>query len=148
MTDKDFKALVTNRVEVCGKILDLKQEEYATQDRLWNFKRAAAIIGQTPPMAVLGMLSKHLVSVLDMTAGIRRFNQKTLDEKFSDLHNYLYLLEATLKEHQEQIQARDMLNTKVMAAMDKMKEHKDTGARTDKVPRQQNQKAFHNSILD
>ena len=156
MTDKDFKSLVANRVEVCDRIMGIKAEEYATQDRLWNFKRAAAIMGHTVPMAVLGMLNKHLVSVLDMAAGIRSFDQKTLDEKFSDLHNYLYLLEAALKEHQEQAQARDMLNTRVMAAMDKMKERKDPGARTDtapqqqnrNAPQQQNQNAFHNRIVD
>ena len=117
MTEEEFKDLMTIRIESCLDIIKSKSVEYATQDRLWNFKRAAAIMGQPVPMAVVGMLNKHLVSMLDMAAGVREFTPETLNEKFSDLHNYLFLLEAALKDHREQIQARQMVNL----AIDKLK---------------------------
>ncbi len=107
MKREAFHHLVEHRIVVCQSILEDRAGQYATGDRLWNFKRAANTLGQPVPMTVVGMMSKHLVSVLDMAQGIRVFTESDIHEKFTDLHNYLYLLEATLAEALEQQELRE-----------------------------------------
>jgi hypothetical protein len=116
VTDKQFAATVKRRIDACMRILSTKNEEYATKSsRLHNFEVAAKITGWTVPEAVLGMMNKHLVSVVDMALDRREFSRAQLDEKFTDIHNYLYLLEEAIVDHKEaeakrQI-ARDMLES-------------------------------------
>lgn len=106
MTTDEFAQILENRVEQCKKLtLGTKDKEYTrNNDKLWNFRRAGQIIGTTPERALLGMMSKHIVSVLDIVddelAGTWT-PESVFNEKFSDLHNYLFLLEAMLKERKE-----------------------------------------------
>jgi len=78
-----------------------KGMEYSrNEDKLHNFKRAAKMLGVTPEMALVGMMAKHLVSILDMVDDLQyrdsRPAPELLAEKMNDTHNYLYLLEALL----------------------------------------------------
>jgi len=111
---KQFDVFVRNRMQKCLQIMENRAKQYATQDRLHNFKVAARITGDTLPQAVLGMMMKHLVSVLDMAAMRRDFSRADVDEKFTDLHNYLYFLEQAIvleKEAEaERMIAKDILN--------------------------------------
>jgi hypothetical protein len=70
-----------------------------------NFNRAAAMLGCCPERALVGMLSKHLVSVLDLVDAIEQRGElptvKLLEEKCGDSINYLILLEALVKERVE-----------------------------------------------
>jgi hypothetical protein len=79
-------------------VLDNKAKEYATEDRLHNFKRAAEILHTTPQQALAGMFVKHLVSVLDLIEGLVLPTTQLINEKIGDAINYLILLEAILKE--------------------------------------------------
>jgi len=47
-------------------VLTAKAAEYATDDRLHNFKAAAALQRETPVKALGGMMVKHTVSVYDL----------------------------------------------------------------------------------
>ncbi len=104
MTAEEFNLLVHNRTEKIKDILAKKAQEYARDDRLSNFKRAAVIQRETPEKAWLGMWAKHLVSILDMvedvdrTAGVICWNTALWDEKITDAVNYLILLEALVME--------------------------------------------------
>ncbi len=113
---KTFEVFVRNRMQDCLQIMENRAKQYATQDRLHNFKRAAKITGDNLPHAVLGMMMKQLVSVLDMADMNRDFSRRDVDEKFTDLHNYLYFLEQAIvleKEAEaERMIAKDIL-TKV-----------------------------------
>jgi len=112
--DKQFDVFVRNRMQHCLSIMENRARQYATHDRLHNFKVAARITGDALPQAVQGMMMKHLVSVLDMAAMRRDFNRRDLEEKFTDLHNYLYFLEQAIvleKEAEaERMIAKDILN--------------------------------------
>lgn len=96
-----LKARTARMEEVLGK----KAAEYARDgDRLSNFKRAAAMLGVTPEKALVGMLSKHWVSVLDMVDDLDRgitYSGEQWDEKLGDSINYHVLLEALITERRE-----------------------------------------------
>lgn len=96
-------------------VLASKSAEYASDsDKLHNFKRAGAMEQCTPEKALVGMWTKHIISVLDIVDRIEKENQKIgliyklnpvywlskkhLEEKITDSINYLILLEALIKE--------------------------------------------------
>lgn len=80
-------------------ILDKKAPEYVdvNKDRLSNFKKAAALQGETPEQALFGMLSKHLVSLSEMVGDPANDRDKW-EEKITDSRNYLHLLESLVIE--------------------------------------------------
>jgi hypothetical protein len=101
MQTPEFDKIVQSRIGKIGKILSNKAKEYASWvDRLHNFKVAARITGETPEMALRGMLMKHIVSVFDIIEHCRTLTirQIIIDEKLGDSINYLILLEALLYE--------------------------------------------------
>lgn len=102
MTFDTFEELLDRRLEAIRSTLATKASEYAkSDDRLHNFKRAAAIQDETPAEALVGMWSKHLVSVLDIVDAYglgQHTPSAVIDEKLGDAINYLILLEAILKE--------------------------------------------------
>lgn len=102
MTATKFDSILDARIAKTRSVLGSKAGEYASDlDRLPNFKRAAALLGTTPAKALVGFLTKHLVSVLDIVdhdaAGLG-VSTAALDEKVGDAVNYLILLEAVLLE--------------------------------------------------
>ena len=100
MDREHFLKLVENRIKASRDVLIIKEEEYSSeQDRLHNFKRAAAMTGCSAPQAIWGMMVKHLVSIWDMMMGRIPDDRDLMSEKFTDAHNYLYLLEAGLIEY-------------------------------------------------
>lgn len=101
MKTEQFNAIVADRKAAISGTLQRKAAEYASQDRLYNFKRAAEFMRTTPEKALLGMLSKHFVSVLDLIEERIPATKAMIDEKVGDAINYLILLEALLKEKQQ-----------------------------------------------
>ena len=105
MDSKKFDEVVERRLELIRKILATKRAEYAPDggDRLHNFNRAAAMLGCTREKALIGMWTKHIVSILDIVDNIEIMKPSIalIEEKIGDAVNYLILLEAMLKDHQE-----------------------------------------------
>lgn len=105
MTADEFDAILERRIGLIRSVLAIKAKEYATDDRLHNFKRAGQILGCSDAQALLGMMAKHWVSVLDIVEQysdpeqpLRINHTDAIDEKIGDSINYLILLEAVLKE--------------------------------------------------
>ncbi len=101
MTSEEFNHLVHDRTDKIKQILASKAAEYARGDRLSNFKRAAAMMQVTPERALLGMMAKHWVSLLDMVDDLdaEKINSHgKWDEKIGDSINYLILLEGLMLE--------------------------------------------------
>jgi hypothetical protein len=98
LTNTEFVEVLGGRITKIAKVLNEKSKEYASAgDRLHNFKRAGLMQGVTPEKALVGMLVKHLVCVMDMVDDIERGNifwYGQWDEKIGDSINYLCLLEA------------------------------------------------------
>jgi hypothetical protein len=104
MNNDTFSEKIGEWLEHIHDTLQCKGAEYAKDDdRLHNFHQAAAIMRTTPEKALLGMLAKHLVSVIDeiqkptrawASAGWR-------DEKIGDCICYLLLLACLWEEKAE-----------------------------------------------
>lgn len=119
MKIEDFNTVVQEQVAFCLNTLTGKGTEYApdavkeplplnaqtedaSADRLNHFKKAAAIMNTTPKVALLGMLSKHIVSVSDMCTDGRKYPVEKWTEKITDSINYLLILRAIVEEEQHE----------------------------------------------
>jgi len=103
MNHKEFEKLLEERFNKIRSTLANKNKEYASgEDKLHNFKRAGKMLGCTQEKALIGMWTKHIISILDIVdkwedAGTLP-NVEQLEEKIGDSINYLILLEACFKE--------------------------------------------------
>jgi hypothetical protein len=103
MNHKEFEILLEERFNKIRTVLANKNKEYASgDDKLHNFKRAGRMLGCTQEKALIGMWTKHIISILDIVDKWETCeacpNVKQLDEKIGDAINYLILLEACFKE--------------------------------------------------
>jgi hypothetical protein len=109
MKHQDFDKLLERRLSLIKQTLASKATEYASygegEDGLHNFRRSAAITGETPAQVCIGFFVKHMTSVLDIVEKEAKRNSNLsegmIDEKIGDAINYLILLEAILKEEIE-----------------------------------------------
>lgn len=119
MKIEDFEILAKERFAYCLNLMcGEKHKEYSRHDdKLYNFKKAAEIRANiTPETALVGMMMKHIVSVLDMVDDIENYQEppteRFLTEKITDSINYLVLLEALIFERRmlhETMQQSDKL---------------------------------------
>lgn len=110
MNDNALQITIRNAFYRCTRLMARKSQEYSPgEDRLQNFKEAGELQSISPEQALFGMLAKHLVSLADMCQGVTLLDgpgapvgtgktQEVWEEKITDSHNYLFLLEALLKE--------------------------------------------------
>lgn len=104
MNSKDFEKALEGRLERCKEVLGVKASEYATSDRLHNFKVAAVLQQESPIKALGGMMAKHTVSVYDLIEAENDGQDIPIelwDEKIGDHINYLLLLWALVIESEE-----------------------------------------------
>ena len=115
MDSGEFAEIVDQQLRLCSDVLVDKAREYATEDRLHNF-RVAAAIRDVPMKEVLGgMMVKHTVSIYDMIGSAESYSLEQWSEKITDHMNYLILLWAIVHEppdrdtsNPELVQARDL----------------------------------------
>ena len=106
MNTENFNKIIHEQIERCENTLCKKADEYATYDRLHNFKVAAGLQDCLPTTALGGMMAKHTVSVYDMIQGLEEGKSYPLelwDEKIGDSINYLLLLAAAVREKAEKL---------------------------------------------
>ncbi len=98
MNQIQFNDIFEKTVSRCRDVLCSKAKEYATEDRLHNFKQAGHIQEVTPVQALLGMMAKHTVSVYDMAGSNNPYPEALWEEKIMDSINYLILLRALIED--------------------------------------------------
>lgn len=103
METKLFNMIVKQQITCCTNVLINKAIEYATEDRLHNFKVAATLQGVSPRKALAGMMAKHTVSVYDMCGTDVEFPIGLWNEKITDSINYLLLLRALIEENSQEL---------------------------------------------
>ena len=114
MTNEEFEVIKNGCIAEINRVLGNKAREYSSKkDRLHNFNKAKEIMRcNTRQYALLGMLNKHLVSVVDMILNYEKCeilpDENTVEEKIGDSINYLILLKACFLE--------DILNDKEKGA--------------------------------
>ena len=92
MSNERFTELVE---ELRSKSLDTlleKNANYASDDRLHNFRLGAAIIGGTPAQAALGYMAKHMASLIDKVRRDDFSDREDLLEKCQDIINYVVFI--------------------------------------------------------
>lgn len=98
MNHKEFSRIYKDQVAQCTDTLVNKAKEYATEDRLHNFKVAGGLQGITAKEALAGMMAKHIVSIYDLVQKDEPTAAAVWDEKIGDALNYLFLLKAVVIE--------------------------------------------------
>ena len=98
MNGEEFQKVLDDTFAKVTAVLGRKADEYATNDRLHNFKKAAHLGGRTVEQALSGMLAKHTVSIYGMVESGKTFPIAVWDEKIVDHLNYLILLRALVIE--------------------------------------------------
>ena len=96
-----FNEIVQSRLKKVEKTLTAKADEYARGDRLSNFKQIAHLLHITPEKALIGLVSKHIVALVDFVNDIdNNVIQPYLkwDEKIGDINAYMILLDAIVQE--------------------------------------------------
>ena len=102
MRVEEFNKLVEDNLELIKSVLVKKTAEYnLDEDRLSVFKRAGALQSETPEEALLGMLTKHIISIYDMVKDKGEYSLDKWREKCIDACNYLLLLLALETEKEE-----------------------------------------------
>lgn len=106
MNTIEFNKIIEERIKKCCDILIKKANEYATEDRLHNFKIAAKLQNCTPITALAGMMCKHTVSVYDLIRNNEKgknIPENLWEEKIGDSINYLLLLTALLHDKNKEV---------------------------------------------
>jgi len=103
MNESTFQIVIRNAHARSTRVLAGKRVEYSPgEDRLSNFKKAGELQGVTPEAALVGMLTKHYVSICEMVGqigvGYVPYGLGVWNEKLDDARNYLFLLEALVRE--------------------------------------------------
>ena len=101
MTTDELKVVFEEQAQRCREVLLQKGMEYTPDeaDRFSSFKTAASLQNTSPANALLGMLSKHIVSLYDMSfVGTEQYAAEIWGEKITDALNYLFILSAIIKE--------------------------------------------------
>ena len=96
---EQFDKVCNKRLEKIKSVLLAKGKEYAKGgDRYHNFNTAARVLGTSREKALLGMMMKHYISILDIIDNPCDWSDEAIDEKIGDMINYLILLEGMLLE--------------------------------------------------
>lgn len=103
MMTEEFEAIVEGQLSRCREILCQKAGEYATEDRLHNFRVAAELENTTMRDALSGMMAKHTISLYDMCRSREMYTLDIWNEKVTDHINYLLLLAAVLRDGWESL---------------------------------------------
>lgn len=100
MTAEEFNKILERRLCRVRETLIAKAAEYASDDRLHNFRAGLGGVetSETPAQVLWGYLRKHLQSLYDMVDGLRAPTPAAIDEKIGDAVVYLCLLEALFLE--------------------------------------------------
>ena len=104
MGENEFIKVTEDKLNECMSLLSRKADEYATQDRLHNFKVAGQLQNCTPVKTLGGMMAKHTVSVYDLINDYesgKNISIELWNEKINDSINYLLLLNALIIENKE-----------------------------------------------
>lgn len=100
MTAGDFDQLVQAARTRQDRLLTTKGADYTrhSADRLANFKRTAAATGQSPLQVWAGLAFKHWDAILAYIL-TGKTESEAIEGRLDDLVNYLFLLEALVKEN-------------------------------------------------
>ena len=103
MDKETFMIEVENSHNRSKRVLLKKGEEYTLgKNRLDQFYRTGTVQAISPTSALVGMMAKHFTSISDMARDPSEHDIKKWNEKITDLRNYTYLLDALVRDMEDQ----------------------------------------------
>lgn len=107
MNAEKFEALSKELLKQCETTMFQKSKEYATEDRLHNFRQPTSMMEVSPAEVCLFYQMKHIASITkiakEVTSG-KLPSKEMLKEKCQDMINYTLLFHALVM---EEIEKRD-----------------------------------------
>lgn len=95
MNSTALEKIFKTRINACKDLLLSKGIEYAPKDdRLKNFYDGAELLGCTPKQYALALVTKHIIALKDHINTNNPLSDAFIDEKISDIINYMILIEA------------------------------------------------------
>lgn len=107
MDNKRFNEIFEDTIQKSRDVLCYKSQEYDRGDRFSAFKYGAELQRTTPERVLLGYLSKHLVSLVDLITDDEVHGMELIDAKVIDILNYVILYRAMCIERNEEVAARE-----------------------------------------
>lgn len=108
MNGEKFEKLSRSLLDQCEKTMFSKAKEYATEDRLYNFRQPTSMMKVSPAEVCLFYQMKHIASITkigrEITAG-KAPSREMLREKCQDIINYTLLFHALVEEEIEKQEA-------------------------------------------
>lgn len=99
-----FEAMSKDLLQQCEKTMFNKSKEYATEDRLYNFRQPTSMLKVSAAEVCLFYQMKHIASISkiakEVTAG-KLPTREMLREKCQDMINYTLLFHALVEEEIE-----------------------------------------------
>ena len=104
MKSEQFECIIEGQLAAIRDMIVVKAREYATEDRLHNFRVASVIQDCTMEQALGAFLCKHTVSIYDMINSGEEYSMDKWNEKITDHIVYLLILKAIVTErHDEKV---------------------------------------------
>lgn len=97
MEAEEFEGITNDVLGRISETLTSKAGEYARGDRLSNFKQIAHLLGVTPEKALIGLVTKHYVALVDFVNDLDSGKNQSMgrwDEKTHDIMAYMVLMKA------------------------------------------------------
>lgn len=104
MTAQEFNEVAKELIGHCQSTLMYKAGEYATDDRLYNFKQPVSLMNSNPAQVCLWYQMKHIASIAKIAEEINQGklpSKALLEEKCGDMLNYTILFYACVTEMSE-----------------------------------------------
>ena len=119
-----FDEIIKDQIARCENVLIQKGTEYATADKLHNFRVASALSDCTMEQALAGMMAKHTISIYDMVKITPVAHTIDIwDEKITDHINYLLLLAAVVRDKEiPSVAIRDIAKYDLMETLARMED--------------------------
>lgn len=102
MDNKTFNEIFEDTWKKSSELIAYKGQEYDRGDRFSAFKYGAQLQRTTPERVLLGYLSKHLISLVDLITDDSVHGMELIDAKCIDIINYIILYRAMCYERNQQ----------------------------------------------
>lgn len=91
MTQPEQSTVFKELMEKCGTILLKKGNDYATADRLSNFKEAGALVNLPPHLVAITMAAIKMSRIKSLTQSGLTPENESVEDSWLDLINYCIL---------------------------------------------------------
>lgn len=102
MKQSELKSIFEAKLKEMMQTMEGKNDDYAGQDALSNFKESAEFAGITPEQSALALIGTKISRIKNLIGKSSDPNNESILDSFKDLRNYTILYEALLIERQSQ----------------------------------------------